>query len=104
RNLGRRGSGRGMTGLMMRVPGLAQETPQGALPTLYAATSPLARGGEYYGPQGFLELTGRPGRARLPRRVRDEQVAARLWDVSERLTGVSFATTLPGTAPSAQLH
>jgi hypothetical protein len=72
------------------IPGFWQEIAQGALPTLYAATSPLAVGGGYYGPGGFAELTGMPAVARIPRRARNEQTAQRLWQVSEQHTRVSF--------------
>ena len=90
--------GRGSSTLLERVgmqvtrmiPGFWQEIAQGALPTLYAATSPLAVGGGYYGPGGFAELTGMPAVARIPRRARNEQTAQRLWHVSEQLTSVSF--------------
>ena len=92
--------GRGSTTLIERlgmqltrmIPGFWQEIAQGALPTLYAATSPLAVGGGYYGPGGFAELTGMPAVARIPRRARDEKTAERLWHVSEQLTSVSFPT------------
>jgi len=90
--------GRGSSSLLERfemqvtrmIPGFWQEITQGALPTLYAATSPLAVGGGYYGPGGFAELTGMPAVARIPRRARNEQTAQRLWQVSEQLTSVSF--------------
>jgi NAD(P)-dependent dehydrogenase (short-subunit alcohol dehydrogenase family) len=72
-----------------RLP-MWQEVPQGALPTLYAATSPEAEGGAYYGPDGFMELRGAPTTAIVPRRARDEATAARLWEVSEDLTKVRF--------------
>ena len=90
--------GRGSSTLLERfgmqvtrmIPGFWQEIAQGALPTLYAATSPLAVGGGYYGPGGFAELTGMPAVARIPRRARNEQAAQQLWQVSEQLTNVSF--------------
>jgi NAD(P)-dependent dehydrogenase (short-subunit alcohol dehydrogenase family) len=78
------------TDLTMLIPGFWQDIEQGALPTLYAATSPQALGGAYYGPGGFAELTGMPALARIPRKAQDEQVARRLWHVSEQLTGVFF--------------
>jgi len=88
--------GRGSSTLLERlgmrltrmIPGFWQEIAQGALPTLYAATSPLALGGGYYGPGGFGELTGTPAPARIPRKAQDENTARRLWQVSEELTGV----------------
>src|SRR5258708_15964982 len=90
--------GRGSSTLLERfgmqvtrmIPSFWQEIAQGALPTLYAATSPLALGGGYYGPGGFAELTGMPAVARIPRRARNEQIAQQLWQVSEQLTNVSF--------------
>jgi hypothetical protein len=57
---------------------------------LYAATSPDAVTGGYYGPSRFMELVGPTRPARLNRRMRDEATAARLWAESERLTGVSL--------------
>jgi NAD(P)-dependent dehydrogenase (short-subunit alcohol dehydrogenase family) len=76
--------------LVMRVPGMAQEVPQGILPALHAATSPEAAPGEYYGPDGFLGFTGAPALTPVPKQGRDDADAARLWTVSEQLTGVSF--------------
>jgi NAD(P)-dependent dehydrogenase (short-subunit alcohol dehydrogenase family) len=86
--------GRGRAGLFerlsLRIPGMWQDAAAGALPTLYAATSPDARGGGYYGPAGFGELTGAPAPARIPRRGLDDATAERLWQVSEQLTGVTY--------------
>jgi NAD(P)-dependent dehydrogenase (short-subunit alcohol dehydrogenase family) len=67
-----------------------QPAAQGALPTLYAATSPQAMPGAYYGPDGFNEIRGYPALARSPIQACDASVAARLWGVSEELTGVRF--------------
>ncbi|MGB5682623.1 MAG: SDR family NAD(P)-dependent oxidoreductase [Polyangiales bacterium] len=66
----------------------AQEPLMGALPTLYAATESDVKGGEYYGPSGFLEMNGPPKRVNSNKRSRDEKVAERLWNVSQDLTGV----------------
>jgi NAD(P)-dependent dehydrogenase (short-subunit alcohol dehydrogenase family) len=90
RNLGSDSHGTGMVGAVMNLPGMSQAAPQGALPTLFAATSPDAHGGAYYGPGGFAELTGSPAPAHISRRARDEETAARLWKVSEDLTDVHF--------------
>ena len=62
----------------------------GALPSLYAATSDSVKGGAYYGPRGPFELTGPPGPARSTPRSRNRRHARRLWEESERLTGVAF--------------
>jgi NAD(P)-dependent dehydrogenase (short-subunit alcohol dehydrogenase family) len=69
---------------------LSQEPPQGALPTLRAATDPGVRGGEYYGPSRIFGTIGPPERARSSARAQDAAVARRLWEVSEQLTGVRF--------------
>lgn len=66
----------------------------GALPTLRAAVDPNARGGEYYGPDGFVEQAGHPVRVDSSRRSRDREVARRLWQVSEDLTGVKYDFTM----------
>jgi len=68
----------------------SQLPPEGALPTLYAATAPDVRGGEYFGPSGFMGCLGPPDRARSSGRSKDMALAQRLWDVSEQLTGVRF--------------
>jgi len=69
---------------------LFQPAAQGALPTLYAATAPQATPGAYYGPDKFNETRGYPKLAKLPIQAHDIAVAARLWDVSQQLTGVGF--------------
>jgi protochlorophyllide reductase len=68
---------------------MAQPVSAGALPTLYAATSPDVRGGDYYGPDGPMEMRGKPGRARIPRAASDTGVSAALWDRTAELTGVA---------------
>lgn len=77
-----------------RIGWLWQEIPQGILPALYAATSPDAAGGGYYGPGGFGELTGAPAPARMPNRAMDDAAAERLWRVSESLAGVAFPSAV----------
>jgi hypothetical protein len=68
---------------------LGQSEEGGALPTLYAATADVP-GNSFAGPGGFMEqrgaakLVGRTGAAK------DMDVARRLWEVSEELTGVRF--------------
>jgi NAD(P)-dependent dehydrogenase (short-subunit alcohol dehydrogenase family) len=67
-----------------------QSAAAGAVPMLRAATDPAARGGEYYGPAGLGEMTGPAKRVRSSARSYDEAVARRLWEESERLTGVTY--------------
>lgn len=93
------------TGLLHNAPGrlstqgllrsllwfLFQPAARGALPTLFAATSPDARGGHYYGPDKLSETRGYPSEAALPVAALELDVAHRLWEVSERLARVDFA-------------
>ena len=65
----------------------SQEVGPGTEPLLYAATSPSAVSGGYYGPGGSLGLVGPTTLVRPPRQARDTAVAARLWAAAEQLTG-----------------
>jgi NAD(P)-dependent dehydrogenase (short-subunit alcohol dehydrogenase family) len=67
-----------------------QSAAMGALPTLRAATDPAVVGGEYFGPDGLGEQRGHPRVVGRSRRAQDEDVARRLWEVSEELTGVRY--------------
>jgi NAD(P)-dependent dehydrogenase (short-subunit alcohol dehydrogenase family) len=85
----------GPTGLMKGVLAignrlLAQSAERGALPTLYAATSPDVERGAYYGPDGFGEFRGFPTRTKAIPDAYDAATGKRLWEVSEELTGVSY--------------
>jgi NAD(P)-dependent dehydrogenase (short-subunit alcohol dehydrogenase family) len=71
-------------------PLLWQSAAQGSLPTLFAATAPNAVGGAYYGPDGFGGFKGLPVLAHVVSQARDAHAARRLWELSERLTGVTF--------------
>jgi NAD(P)-dependent dehydrogenase (short-subunit alcohol dehydrogenase family) len=63
---------------------------QGALPTLFAATAREAKAGGYYGPQGFQEMRGEVGEAKISDRAKNRTIAAELWQKCEELTGVRF--------------
>jgi NAD(P)-dependent dehydrogenase (short-subunit alcohol dehydrogenase family) len=71
-------------------PFLSHSAAAGALPTLYSATSPDARPAAYYGPDGFQEMKGAPSEARIYPQATDTAVGAKLWDISESLTGVRW--------------
>jgi NAD(P)-dependent dehydrogenase (short-subunit alcohol dehydrogenase family) len=60
------------------------------LPQLYAATATDVAGGDYYGPAGPMEMRGYPAKVGTKPTATDEKVAARLWTISEALTGVSY--------------
>ena len=71
-------------------PLLGQKPAMGAWPALYAATDPGVQGGDYCGPGGWWGLRGHPVRGRSSDRSHDMLIAARLWAVSEELTGVRY--------------
>ncbi|MFD9702355.1 oxidoreductase [Lentzea sp. NPDC059081] len=80
--------------VLVRVGGkishlFSQSVEMGTLPQLYAATSPDARGGQYYGPDGFNGLRGHPTVARMSAAARDDLAANRLWDLTVKLTGIT---------------
>ncbi|WP_282779044.1 oxidoreductase [Nocardia sp. CC201C] len=71
-----------------------KQTPEmGALPTVRAAVDPSVRGGEFFGPTGRFK--GYPVRKAPTPGADDPELAARLWEKSEQLTGVSFRFTEP---------
>lgn len=67
----------------------SQSVEMGALPQLYAATAPEARGGLYYGPGGFNEFRGHPATAKMSAAARDDLAANRLWELTSKLTGIT---------------
>ena len=78
---------------------LAQSADKGALPQLYAATQPGLDGGDFVGPDGFQEQRGHPHLVTPHNRdAYDEDIARRLWEVSEELTGVSYELPAPAAA------
>ena len=75
------------------TPFLWQEIDDGILPALYAAASPGAEGGVFYGPRGFYELVGGGvARAKVPAKARNDEDCRRLWELSEQLTEVHYPT------------
>lgn len=71
-------------------PILAMKTPQGALPTLRAATDPEALEADYFGPSGWMQMRGYPVRVPMVKQAQDTGAASRLWEVSEELTGTRY--------------
>jgi NAD(P)-dependent dehydrogenase (short-subunit alcohol dehydrogenase family) len=85
----------GPTGLVkaiMKVSNrvIAQAPERGALPSLYAATAPGVEGGQYFGPSGPGEMRGLPKQVKAADAAYDPELGARLWQVSEKLTGVRY--------------
>lgn len=86
--------GANLPGVKQLVGGLLSATlnsaADGALPSLRAATDPDAMGGAYYGPNGFREMRGDPVLVMPAGRALREPDWARLWGISEELTGVDY--------------
>jgi NAD(P)-dependent dehydrogenase (short-subunit alcohol dehydrogenase family) len=76
---------------------LAQDEDAGALPTLYAALADIP-GNSFAGPSGFMEIRGAAELVGRTDAASDPDVARRLWDVSEELTGVRFPLSAPVAA------
>ena len=78
--------------LMFRIlnPIFSQNVDQGVLPTLRAATDENAKPGDYYGPSGFMEAKGSPIVVKSNEMSHNENNAKRLWDLSEKMTGIQF--------------
>jgi len=91
---------RGFRIMMKLSRPLWQSAEAGSLPLLFAATSPNARKGGYYGPDGRREAKGNPAAAFEPVITRDATVGRRLWDESERVTDMQFVVS----APSIGIH
>lgn len=71
---------------------LSQNVNRGALPSLRAISDPEVKGGDYYGPGGFMRLIGDPVKETSSARSYDREVAAHLWRESEKLTGIQYLT------------
>jgi NAD(P)-dependent dehydrogenase (short-subunit alcohol dehydrogenase family) len=71
---------------------MVQGADMGALPTIRAAVDPQAKGGDYYGPNGFMEQGGYPVLVQSTEASHNLADAKQLWDVSEELTGVTFGS------------
>jgi NAD(P)-dependent dehydrogenase (short-subunit alcohol dehydrogenase family) len=90
----------GVKGVLVKILAsfMSHSAADGALPTLFAATSPAAEPTGYYGPNGFYELKGPVAPAKVFPQAKDEAVARRLWAVSEQLTGVTWPAEGQGPA------
>jgi hypothetical protein len=74
---------------------LFQSAEGGSLPLLFAATSPNARKGGYYGPDGWMEAKGNPTAAFEPVVTKNATVGRCLWDKSELVTDMRFVVSAP---------
>jgi NAD(P)-dependent dehydrogenase (short-subunit alcohol dehydrogenase family) len=82
----------GVKGVLMKMLGsfMSHSAAAGALPTLFAATSPEVAPMGYYGPNGVYELKGPVAPSKVFPQAKDEATARKLWEVSEQLTGVKW--------------
>lgn len=70
--------------------GMASKQEQGAESEIFASLSPEAVSGTYYGPTGFRELKGPVGKVDSNDYSKDEAIARKLWEESERMLGITF--------------
>ena len=90
------GSKIGAFGMKVGNALFGQSDENGAVPTLFGATGPGLRGAEYLGPDGLFAARGSGAKRMTPvKSALDDDVARRLWDVSQELTGVSFDVLRP---------
>jgi NAD(P)-dependent dehydrogenase (short-subunit alcohol dehydrogenase family) len=73
------------------LPFFTHSPEKAALPMLYATLGDDVKGGEYFGPTGFKGMKGKPGKVNSKPHSYDKDVAKKLWEVSEKLTGENFS-------------
>ncbi|BEL03649.1 oxidoreductase [Actinoplanes sichuanensis] len=78
---------------------LMQSPAVGALATLRAATDPATSGGDFYGPPGRRQFTGHPELIEPSPEARSAPAQQRLWQESQRLTGITYPLPQPASAP-----
>ena len=90
-NLGRYMEGKLIYKLLYPVfQWISQDQAMGALPQIRASVDPQVKGGEYYGPDGRSEMKGYPVIVQSNEASHSVADAARLWELSEKLTGVTI--------------
>lgn len=72
------------------LPFFTHSPEKAALPMLNAVLGNDVKGGDYFGPTGFNGMKGKPGKVKSKPQSEDKEVAKRLWEVSEKLTGEKF--------------
>lgn len=69
---------------------MSQSAADGAKPTLMAALDSTVQGGEYFGPDGFMEAKGNPSKVKSTKKSHDTALAQQLWELSEQTIGIEF--------------
>lgn len=77
------------------------ELDAGAMPALRSALDPQAKGGEIFGPDGWMEFKGRAILVGPHGRGKDMELANRVWALSERMTGLDMSARLEEIKPGA---
>jgi len=72
------------------TPLFTHHPKEAAKPTLMTALDENVNGGDYYGPTGFNEMKGEPGKAQSTGYSKKRDEAQKLWELSEKLTGQKF--------------
>ncbi|MEQ9102766.1 MAG: SDR family oxidoreductase [Imperialibacter sp.] len=75
--------------LMMFSP-LVQSAEKGAYPQLMCATEPNLDQSGFYGPTGRSNWVGPVGAHKIEPHAKDKAVAEKLWEVSEKATGLEW--------------
>ena len=75
---------------LMKLSPLVQSAEKGAYPELMCATEPGLDQKGFYGPTGRNYWTGPVGECTLEPHAKDKAVAGRLWEVSEKATGLTW--------------
>jgi len=76
--------------MQSKIEPLIPKPIDAARPTVMAACSPNVQGGDYYGPGGFLEIAGKPAKAKINPAAKVPENGKRLWEISEAMTGVRY--------------
>ncbi len=72
------------------IPFFTHAQDKAALPILQGALGLNVKGGDYYGPIGFRNMKGKPGKVNSNKISHNKTIAAKLWRVSEELTNFSY--------------
>jgi hypothetical protein len=75
---------------LMKLSPLTQSAEKGAYPQLMCATEKDLDQTQFYGPTGRSNWVGSVGAHALEPHAKDKAVAKRLWEASEKATGIQW--------------